>query len=60
VVSRGYATGIAELDFPTFRGQLNLALMVALEICDGHEIQFEENHKAMSSCGHIATCMTSG
>src|ERR1700733_9316087 len=27
-----------EVDFPTFRGHVNLALIVALEIWDGHEI----------------------
>jgi hypothetical protein len=31
------------MDFPTFCGHVILALIVALEICDGHEIQFRKN-----------------
>jgi hypothetical protein len=34
---------VAELDFPTFRGHVNLALIGALGICDGHEIQYRTN-----------------
>jgi hypothetical protein len=34
------ATPEAELDFPTFRGHEILTPIVALGICDGHEIQF--------------------
>jgi hypothetical protein len=32
-----------KLDFPTFCGHANLALIVALGIYDGHEIQFGKN-----------------
>jgi hypothetical protein len=31
------------LDFPTFRGHVILALITALGIYDGHEIQFGKN-----------------
>jgi hypothetical protein len=31
------------MDFPMFCGHVNLALIVALGICDGHEIQFGKN-----------------
>jgi hypothetical protein len=36
----GLAFEFPVLDFPMFCGHVNLALIVALENCDGHEIQF--------------------
>jgi hypothetical protein len=32
-----------EMDFPSFRGHVNLALIGALGVCDGHEIQYRSN-----------------
>src|ERR1700676_437874 len=35
------------MDFPMFCGHVNLALIVALEIYDGHEIQFGKNTESL-------------
>jgi hypothetical protein len=35
------------LDFPLFRGHVILALIMALEICDGHKIQFGTNPSSL-------------
>jgi hypothetical protein len=35
--------GLDVVDFPLFSGHVNLAPYVALEICDGQEVQFGKN-----------------
>jgi len=41
------ATPMATIGLPNVRGHVNLALIAALEIYDGHEIQFGKNTKSL-------------